>query len=652
MAGVTLHPDSQQFPPGTTLKVYARAQPEPGGPVLGAPAGAVLSEPVVSAAGRLVVTGLTEGLGYIAWAATPDRYLRFEAGGTQGGVVFAGADGLVGDAGGTPLSGSVVTDSSRIDMCRTWGCKPGIDNTAKIAEALAQAVEEGKNEIDLYFSELADFPIEGAVKEGEAFNTKYAGQILLPARSSSQGRLTIKISGPTPPPQPWFFSSDEPSSKAAGVVLKSNAVSGFVFDVIPGLEVVTPTIKGFSNLLVVFENVVVQIPDNPQCGGINAGNALSWLGRNASVEVATENEGTNTFPTGTNPGLILPHTGNVGYVRCESVFVCGCPVGVGIYEHAVLDGLYIKRCAVGIDALGQGHINRFVYVDIERCPTGLRAKNEGECGGNIEGLLDFENAEAGQWATKYIIDEEYSGRLRGRLAVFPFSKDTRGYPARVAPAALNLCNPYYGSTGHRENYPLDECTRIANIANNLGTCDISGHPWFIAGGKFTTENGALLSEEAGGISRAITTYLRRFGGGSRVVSATIATRASGTYNLGVLLNEVKSGAHAGNFLFVTLEGGKVKLKKEVAGVRSTLGEGGAVETGKTYEVAVRVIHAAYGGPPTEVVVFVGTTEVLSYKLLAADKEALEDTQKLEFRDGIRIAEDVVSKITRFQVAPE
>lgn len=108
MAEVTLHPDSQQFPPGTKLKVYLRERPEAGGNVSGAPAGSVLSEPEVSESGALVVTALQEGEEYIAWVAAPDRYLRFQAGGTQGGLAFLGGDGTVGGAGGSPLSSSLV----------------------------------------------------------------------------------------------------------------------------------------------------------------------------------------------------------------------------------------------------------------------------------------------------------------------------------------------------------------------------------------------------------------------------------------------------------------------------------------------------------------------------------------------------------------
>jgi hypothetical protein len=542
----------------------------------------------------------------------------------------------------------LISSTAVIDMNRTWGAKPGIDNTKLIEEALAGAITEGKNVIDLYFGEPGVYPIEGAVKEGEAFKTKYAGQILLPARSATEGRITIKFSGPIAPAQPWFFSNNEPSANAPGVVLKSTATTGYVIDVIPGLEVTAPTIKGFSDLLVCFQNIIIQCPDNPQCGGVNAANALQFVSQNFSVEVAPTNEGPNTYPTGTRFGIILPHTGNKGLIHCYDTYIYGFPVGLGYYEHSVLNGVIIQRCAVGMEGLGQGHMNRYVYVDIERCPVGLKVKNEGECGGNIEGILDWENEEgAGVWETKYLIDEEYSARLRGKLLVFPFSKNTRGFPCRVAPSALNLGNPYYGGIGHRESLPLDECTRIANVAGNLGTCDQSVHPWFTLGGKLTTENGALLSEEAAGISRAVVNY-KKPGPGTRTVSATIETRASGTYNIGLLLASVISGAKESNNMNVHLSGGTITLQKEVSGVRTELGKGGTVENGKTYELTAKVSYTAPGGTPTKVQVWLAKVLIIAYTLSTADREALEDTQTLLVRDGIRITEDIVSKVKRFQ----
>jgi hypothetical protein len=111
MAEVTLHPDAGLFPIGTHVKVYLASAPERGGPRVGAPPGVALSEPEVVSAGTLTVTGLEEAAEYIGWAVVGgvDHYLRFQTGGTEGGIAFVGEDGTVGGAGGSSLSSKVVT---------------------------------------------------------------------------------------------------------------------------------------------------------------------------------------------------------------------------------------------------------------------------------------------------------------------------------------------------------------------------------------------------------------------------------------------------------------------------------------------------------------------------------------------------------------
>lgn len=113
VAEVLLHPAPQSFPPGTTVKVFARAQLDV--PSSGQPGGTILSEPVVATNGSLAVSGLEEGHRYLGWANTNgvDCYLRFEAGGNPGGLVVSGEDGTVGGPGGTPLAPSVVSGSTK-----------------------------------------------------------------------------------------------------------------------------------------------------------------------------------------------------------------------------------------------------------------------------------------------------------------------------------------------------------------------------------------------------------------------------------------------------------------------------------------------------------------------------------------------------------
>lgn len=114
MAEVTLHPDQQQFPPGTTVKVKQYVPPRL--PSSGEPAGTTLSEPTVSGTGTLTVTGLTEGLDYVAWAYTGgrDHYLQLGVfatltGGKEGPPGKEGPAGPAGPEGKTSAVGIVKT---------------------------------------------------------------------------------------------------------------------------------------------------------------------------------------------------------------------------------------------------------------------------------------------------------------------------------------------------------------------------------------------------------------------------------------------------------------------------------------------------------------------------------------------------------------
>lgn len=79
MSEITLHPDPQGFPSGTTIKCYAAPLPE-GAPLKGVPAGVAAAEAVVAANGSLTFTGLTEGSRYVAYSSvgSVDRYVFFQ----------------------------------------------------------------------------------------------------------------------------------------------------------------------------------------------------------------------------------------------------------------------------------------------------------------------------------------------------------------------------------------------------------------------------------------------------------------------------------------------------------------------------------------------------------------------------------------------
>jgi hypothetical protein len=99
MAAITLRPDLQRFPVGTSVGVYLRSA-WPGGIVFGAPQGAAIATVAVAADGTLPFTGLGFAVEYVGYAASPDRFLRFSPGSYY--VSSAGNDSNDGASPATP----------------------------------------------------------------------------------------------------------------------------------------------------------------------------------------------------------------------------------------------------------------------------------------------------------------------------------------------------------------------------------------------------------------------------------------------------------------------------------------------------------------------------------------------------------------------
>lgn len=151
MATVTLHPDPQLLPIGTTVKVYERPA---NAPASWLPSGAALSEPTVEAgttASTLTVTGLTVGKNYVAEATVSGQRRALNFNGGEAAAEGSGVTSINGKSGAVTLSAADVeaigTESPAFTGVPTAPTAAGTTNTTQLAttafsKARATAAQE------------------------------------------------------------------------------------------------------------------------------------------------------------------------------------------------------------------------------------------------------------------------------------------------------------------------------------------------------------------------------------------------------------------------------------------------------------------------------------------------------------------------------
>lgn len=556
------------------------------------------------------------------------------------------------------LPASVVNNSAVVDLCAApYNCLPELTDCTTAIQSAVNLIAEKKASI-WYFSKTARYLVGGPQKTGEAFGYKYSGQILYPARTVAEGQLLIHAKGAASPTKPLLGSTgDEKTQEVTGSVLVSNATSGNVFDVIPAFE--TNGVP-FSDLLPIFEDIVVQTPSNPQCGGINMSAAKCFQQKGAlRIEGPGETEGgidqTETPLTGSGVGLSLPKLGNGGNIKLENTTIHGFPTALGISEHLVGSQIFIGTCNKAIECYGLGHANHFGYVSVEECETVLYSPNSTKHGALIYGLIDHENLGSSTlYSTPGNFIEDPLSEIHGKIMLkYTAATANSGYPV-VGGQNLDVEFLEQGAgqqgvgVGWKNTFPIDNFLRSAIVAGNLGCATNTAHPWRIVLGSFTSENKGtfgLVKLEKNELSQA-TVRVPIQGTGSRVIRAELTPSATGSVaNVGVT---VGGNTSTGSGLWVRLREGKVQL----LGTKGTVVDEATQAGGSLLALAVVVNYPLYRGAPTSVVVYVGETEKFTYNLTTEERaEMLAPITQFYFEDGIKNNKDMESTIQHFEVQP-
>lgn len=450
-----------------------------------------------------------------------------------------------GTATGDALrSAYLVRGAASVDLCAApYNCAPGADITTALQTALNWVAANCPNGGDLYFSQPGTYLINGALQTGTAQGYTYNGQILIPPVSLA-GSMPIRIRGAFP-------SSGGGQSTGApnGVVLKSNATTGYVFDIQPGFtEFGCP----WTGVMPIFENLVIRnAVDNPTAGGLNL--YCTQRAKLERVQIDTPNSFVAPV-AGTLPALVMPMIYNNGDVTVRDCTIRGYPVGVQLGEHGVFDNVDVAYCMTAFKGGGASHANWFGYVDVEECPTmfdggttpafGAPAVGAGTV---IYGFLDYENVNQAGLAPTAFVKDSPTNPVTGKLDIWGTVGGT--FPTQGgkfldltpvnSPPSLG---PRPRGAGWTETHPYDNFTRQIALsgAGAPGQSSPSLHPWRVEKGSFSVSGGQLKGLT--GDDRCMVPVLKAasWGAISRTVTWTVTIGAAGLVRL-FAMNPVTTG---------------------------------------------------------------------------------------------------------------
>lgn len=489
------------WPAGTTVSLYA-GSPTPSG----LPSGSAVTTAVVGSDLTLTFSGLTEGARYFAYAN--GQYISLTGGADVAQAALAAV---------------------AIDICRPWGVHAGVSPGDEITTVLQAAIDyiaaNYPNGGDIYASKPGQYNINGAPRTGTAQGYTYNGQILIPAVAEASS-MTIRIRGAVP-------ASTGGSSTGApnGLILKSNATAGYVFDIIPAF---TQFGCPWTGVMPVLEDVIVRTTDNPTCGGVN----FLCTQRAKLERVTIDTPSAFVAPVaGTLEAYVMPQIYNNGDITMRDLNIRGYPIGIRTSEHGVLDNVFISYCMTAFKGGGISHTNWFGYVDVEECPTifdGGSAPAFGSptpaAGIKVVGTLDFENNQTGSLKPIAFVNDTPTNRVSGKLDIqgtFAGTHPTNGgkYLDLVPVDKTPTVGSWQRGAGWMESHPYDNFARLVALSGTgaPGQTAPSMHPWRVDSGSFTVSGALLKSSSAS--SYAFVPCLR--GGVARTIQAKVTLGVGG-----------------------------------------------------------------------------------------------------------------------------
>lgn len=461
------------------------------------------------------------------------------------------------------LPDAVVADRALIDVCRPWSngattfapITPGADITATLQAAYDHIAANFAGGGTIRISEPGTYLLHGAPQTGTfsggTSNYSYAGQVLIPPLPMAD-TMTICLEGAVP-----AASGDSNTGGPNGVIIHSNATSGYLFDCHPAFTRFGDPACCWTSVTPRFSNLTFLAPDDPQCGGFN----MFCTQRCQFERVYLQTPTFNGFaPSGSLAGIVLPQVNNNGDLVLASSFIRGWPTGVVLSEHLRSFNVLISGCANAFGVSGRGHLN-YIDADVEECPTVFNGIAYGGINGTpntqgetaVDGVIDFENIERGSGldpGNGYFVLDTRDASIQGQLRVWyegTYPLPVKGgqaldlIPLSISPSI----GPLYRD-GWMSTHPYDNFSRLAAIDSDgaPGQCSPSLHPWRIdtgmnsgsafqvsADGKLSATDApayCFVATKSGGVSRIISVTFTLTAGGHLQIIAQSPVAADGT----------------------------------------------------------------------------------------------------------------------------
>lgn len=579
-----------------------------------------------------VVTLSASNVGALTQTGADSRYVQSSILGQANGVATLNSSSqltasqlpnAVSSVSTAYASGNVLESPASIDICRVYGVVPGDDVTTAIQDALNTLANAGSGG-EVVLSVPGTYTISGSLKNATVLGYTYNGQILVPAvGSSDSSSLALTIRGAVPP-----MGGGEGRPSGGGVTLVSNATAGWVFDSIPANTAYSSP-NPWTNVMLTFENLILELPSNPQCGAVNALCCLQLRGRDLYVQ--TSYDGSQTL-TGTNEAVVIPGFESEGmhvFDRCEFRNV---PIAFRFGEHMLLNwvGVYYANVVFNCPTTNTGHGLFFNELDVENCKIVFNATTDLSSNPvRVYGTMDYEGSVAPM--TAFVSQPNPSGNNGSFTGSVKVHSVTGGsFPLALGPAGngnllgrLEIVNVGgFRDQSWKSIHPQDNFAR-ASSPLTTGTPGLSNptfHPWSLQEGTFTVTSGTGLSSTASG--NAIALIPAKENGVSRLAEATLVLPSSG-YNVALITSWCRIGTNEDNWIGAHIHGaGSVDLVTGAGTTVATLVTGsGLVTGGGTHTIGVEVICSPFG-VPVWVALYVDGTKELTYGLSAAQQSAL------------------------------